>query len=81
MAMRQIRGQGPSRPFSIDFPADFRIWLNHLTPAVRAFGVRAEVDAKPRLTTLKRVPGELDRAFMCAAARTDPSEPRNAALV
>jgi len=66
MAVRQIPEQGPPRPFSIDFPADFRIWL--------------EV-AKPHLTTLKRVPDELDRASMCAAARTDPSEPDDAALV
>jgi hypothetical protein len=49
MAMRQIQGHGPSRPFSIDFPADFRIWLDQLTQMVRAFEVRANVG--PSLTS------------------------------
>jgi hypothetical protein len=80
-ATHKICRQGVPRWFGVDFPSDFRIWLQQLTQAIRGLARSANMGAKPHFPTLKRLPDVLDRPSMCAAARIDPSEPHNVALV
>jgi hypothetical protein len=80
-ATYEIQREGLPRPFSVDFPSDSRIWRSRLTEAIQALGRWTTGAAEPRPPALKRLPDVLDRPSICAAARTDPSEPHNVALV